>query len=239
MLLAFGGLGDLVPATIKNFIRSKTMKRILGGLALLIVFLGLAFALTGCSEGDGKGLFGFLNSTGGAQKIASVAAVAGEISAYLTSDEAKAKTNAELLLAVSAFVPSKYTVYFSAVLSALKDAAAADAAADAGTTTEKALRAPVAPAAVDPALINKLQQDLEKIKKQNSGMFSFRPGSGGDAARLALVAPASRAPRAGAALPVVRLDREFAGASHPAASHLPAARARPWQFNHALRRRFV
>lgn len=146
----------------------------------MIVFLCLPL---GCSSDS---LTSWLSSNSSSATIAAVAEDVADVLAAVDEDT----TNAELLAAVLATVPNKYTQFFSAIITVLEAAVETDEAA-ATDTTEKVLlkprslneiralrtkaRANVPSKKIDAALLQYLQEQSDKIQNSHdNNPFSFR-----------------------------------------------------------------
>ena len=160
---------------------------------------------------------------------ATIAEVATDVTNALAAVDENT-TNAELLSAVLAAIPNKYTTFFSAIINALEEAVEAEDTAATDTTAKVLLRpqsldeiralrskATTTSKKVDNVLLYFLQQQADKIHNANDGNpFSFR----GRTSRLEMVEASRGAFVSGAMLSVVRRNAGFASTSRFSAAFI-------------------
>lgn len=180
-----GWVGQIIGAIMAAMINagwvSRSVKRALIGMVLGCV---LGASLTGCSTSD---LFG---TSEGYDIIKEVASAAGDICTLLSAESTANMTNAEVLVAIAAKVPSEYQVYFALLTSIISvaeslDAKQAEAQYQAYLTlhpedteeTKSLMKANFYKAAqtkVSTQTLNALKQEARSIRKAHTSIFSKR-----------------------------------------------------------------
>jgi len=177
MLLNPGGFSgnEVVKLFYGDFVmKFKSLKNAFVNLSLAMAFLAMTVAPIACSTSSLTSWF-----TSNNVSVATVAAVAADVAAVLAAVD-EDTTNAQLLADVLAAVPSKYTTFFAAVITALEAAVEADEDASAATTDKDFVRpkslteiravrskATTDSRKINTALLLYLQQQTEKIQDEN------------------------------------------------------------------------